>query len=296
LTNPSKRSQKRFWILGLITLALFWSGGFYIGAQDLLSQFRKVQDYPVLILTENENLVPQKFLQEIEKRLPVRFTVQVATDPDSFIERAAASDLLWARKDWIQRTELHLTNFKSDPRVEGLLKRHLSADFFDPADTSSTLLPVLWTLPMIRVRPKTNAKDLATLTKLPGLIQWPFWGLSDFYSGFQFPEAATEKSEAAWMLLPSSQITPEIESKTEAWFPSSPVRPLLVCLSFVENAKIPIALKRRLVEILMDPRFIARTAAQTGLATTVVQAEELLPPWQRASSLRKIGLNRLQRP
>ena len=290
--------RPRFLILFISTLALFTGGGFYVGSKGLLDKFRQVRSYDVLILTENENLFSPRLMNELQKQLPLQFKVVVASDPDTFIEMAAGADILWARKDWILKTELRLTDFKSNHQVDQMLSRSLSADFFNPIDTSSTLLPILWTLPIIRIKNKTAAVEgLEALVKLPGEMNWPFWGLEDFFSGFRFPAVITASAQGpTWTLLPSSLIPVDLESKTDFWFPSQRIRPLVVCLSFVENGKIPLSLKENMIAKLMEPRFVAKIAAETGLATTIVQAEELLPPWQRASSLRKIGLNRLQRP
>lgn len=288
---------KRFWILLVTTLVLFTAGGFYVGSQGLLDKFREVRSYEVLILTEDEDLLPSRMIEELQKTQPLQFKIVVASDPDAFVEKAASADILWARKDWIVKTELRLSDFKSDRSVEDLLSRSLSADFFNPIDTSSTLLPFLWTLPVIRIKPKTQVPSLEALVKVPGEVNWPFWGLADFFSGFQFPDTPTPSAPSiVWTLLPSSQIPVELEAKTEFWFPPNRIRPLVICLAFVENNKIPASVKASLISKLSEPRFTARIAADTGLATTIVQAEELLPPWQRASSLRKIGLNRLQRP
>lgn len=287
----------RSWILLVTTLVLFTAGGFYVGSKGLLDKFREVRSYEVLILTEDEDLLPTRMIEELQKTQPLQFKIVVASDPDAFIEKAASADILWARKDWILKTELRLSDFKSNKQVEDLLSRSLSADFFNPIDTSSTLLPFLWTLPVIRIKPKTAAPNLDALVKMPGEVTWPFWGLADFFSGFQFPDStASADHPAVWTLLPSSQIPVALEAKTEFWFPAHRIRPLVICLAFVENNKVPPSVKADLISKLSEPRFTAKIAADTGLATTVVQAEELLPPWQRASSLRKIGLNRLQRP
>ncbi|MFN7728691.1 MAG: hypothetical protein ACK5P7_06015 [Bdellovibrio sp.] len=290
--------RPRFLILFISTLALFTGGGFYVGSEGLLDKLRQVRSHDVLILTENKNLFSPRLMNELQKQLPLQFKVVVASDPDTFVELAASADILWARKDWILKTELRLTDFKSNHQLDQRLARALSADFFSPTDTSSTLLPILWTLPVIRIKAKTiNVPNLEALVKLPGEKSWPFWGIEDFFSGFRFPPPLPTPTQGpTWTLLPSSMIPIDLESRTDFWFPSQRIRPLVVCLSFVENGKLPLSIKEDMVIKLMEPRFIAKIATETGLATTIVQAEELLPPWQRASSLRKIGLNRLQKP
>lgn len=284
--------DRRFWILFIMTLALFAGGGFYLGYSGLMETLRAARATPVRVLTEQGFLFPDSLKSALESRLPIRLEIEVAEDPDAFLEKAARADLLWARKDWILRTELLLKDFKSEIGLQRKLNQSLSADFFDPEETSSTLLPLLWTLPVVRVPPGRKNQTAEELWSKPGSIRWPFWGLKDHFPGVPEPKAGPEQ----WILFPVSAQTSEIQSFGDLWFPAEKLKPLVICLSFVENDRIPASLKGRIVDEWLDPRLISRLAADSDMAITLVQAEELLPPWKRASALRKIGLGNLLRP
>jgi hypothetical protein len=287
--------RRRFLILFILTLVLFSGGGFFLGFSGLLDQLREANRTKVVLLTEKNFLFPDFFHRQLEEQFSIRFEIEIAEDPDSFLEKAADADLLWARKDWILKTELHLKDFKSSRSTQDTLVRSLSADFFDPEETSSTLLPILWTLPVMRVK-EALIKSEKDFAHHRGDIRWPFWGLREYFS--EVPEegkGASEKEEA-WILFPSSTQTPEIEKFGDPWFPEQKIRPLVICLAFVENDRLSSSLKERLVQAWIEPKLLAKLAAESQMAITLVQAEELLPPWQRASALRKIGLTHLERP
>ena len=267
-----------------------------MGYQGLMTRLHRAQTWEVVILTEKDFLFPENFKTSLESKLPIHFKVEVAQDPDSFLEKAASADLLWARKDWIIKTEFHLTDFKSQKNMAELLSRSLSADFFDPEETSATLLPLLWTLPLVRLKISKAPRNLHDLFQLPGRIQWPFWGLEDFFPDLPKDFVTSSASKEQWMLFPYSIQNPETEKYGLLWFPEKKIRPFVIYLAFVENEKLPLSLKQQLLTSFIETRSLAHLAFETKMALTLVQAEELLPPWQRASALRKIDLSHLGRP
>jgi len=293
-------------VISFFLLALFFAGGFtisYVGWDQRLHQFGALH---LTVLTEKDFLFPPDFKESLESQLPVKFDVEVAEDPDSFMEKASRVDLLWARKDWILKTELRLKDFKSDPALEGLLLRALSVDFFDPDENSSTLLPLLWTLPLIRVFPGPAVSEMASgrfhpehfLEKQNGEIRWPFWGLADYFPilNSAAPQPPLTHTKKEWILYPLTAQTAELEKSGELWFPAQKIKPLLICLSFVENERVPVSLKEKLVQAWMNPGLLARLASTSSMGITLVEAEELLPPWQRASALRLVDVAHLARP
>ena len=267
-----------------------------MGSQGWMTRFHRAQTWEVVILTEKESLFPEDFKNSLESKLPIHFKIEVAQDPDSFLEKASQADLLWARKDWILKTEFQLTDFKSQKKMSELLSRSLSADFFDPEETSATLLPFLWTLPLVRIKGEKNPRQLKELFQLPGKVQWPFWGLEDFFPDLPKDFSSNTNGKEQWVLFPYSTQNPEMEKYGTLWFPEKKIRPFVIYLAFVENAKLPLSVKQEIISEWLDPRLMAHMTFDTKMALTLVQAEELLPPWQRASALRKVDLSHLQRP
>lgn len=242
-------------------------------------------------------LFTDEFIRHIEIETGLKLVVDTISDPDIFLEKAPQYDLLWARQDWLVGTELHFYDFGQDPASGQFLVSQLSADFYDPIKKGSSMIPLLWTLPMIlKIQDLSKTTSVSDLLKTPGTLDWPFEGIEKFFPGLD-PGSVTSSQEKTpgWRL---TRLTlPENQNRTESdwWFPQEKIRPFVVSLAFVENPRFSESEKFRILKIWMESRPLARLASASLLAITLVSAEELLPPLQRASCLRRIGLERLGR-
>lgn len=292
---------RHFFALWVLVGVIFTSFGFVLGYSGYFSKigFHKHLNSELRILTESSLLFTDEFVRHIEIETGLKLVVDTISDPDTFLEKASQYDLLWARQDWLVGTELHFYDFAQDPVSGQFLASQLSADFYDPIKKGSSMIPLLWTLPMVVKSQDLDLGKIVSVSDLlnkPGTLDWPFDGIEKFFPGLD-PErvSSSQGKTPEWRL---TRLTlPENQNRTDSdwWFPQDKIRPFVVSLSFIENPRFSESEKFRILKIWMESRALSRLASASLMAITLVSAEELLPPLQRASCLRRIGLERLGR-
>lgn len=296
-------SRSKFYFLYSAILALFFSAGIYIGRADLVRIYQSYKSKPIVLLVENSSLAPKEFTDSIEKKFNFKIEIRVAQDSDQFIEQSPAADILFARTSWIEKAELHLSRPNANLSLQDKLQRSLSADFYAATLSSENVFPLLWSIPLIRIPKLSTAPqnlDTLELLKLTGQNLWPYWGLEEFLSekpmtinSFKQNQAGENSKKINWWIVPSSKISQDFESQTKEFVLKRKTKIFVVSLAFVENDHLSNSEREDFLSYLIDPHFAAFVAKKTGLATTVVQSEELLDPWQRASSLRLLKLDKV---
>lgn len=290
-----------WWIVtSILTLSLV--AGLAVGYYDLFKRYQDFQSYEIKVLTENENLAPLILLNKISKKIPVKFKVIAVKDPDQFNEQAAQADLLWARRDWITNTELKLQSFFESTNVKNIIDSQIASDFLNSLNQSEHKyeeLPYQWTVPLILVSKKYSKEQIQNLNlnTQAGSSEWPYWGLQDFLLREKLNYTSDNAGDFFWKIVPASSWDANHESD---WLPifsynNLQTKLFIVDLAFVDNQKIPLNLKEQLLEILFDTEIASEFAAATNLATTIIQAEELLSPRLRASSIRQFNLDRIKK-
>lgn len=286
----------------LAILALFFSAGIYIGRTDLIRIYQSYKSKPIVLLVEHSSLAPKEFIESIEKNFSLKIDVRVAQDPDQFIEQSPTADILFARTSWIEKAELHLSRPNTNLNLQDKLQRSLSADFYAATLSSENVFPLLWSIPLIRIPKSAPAQNIETsqLLKLSGQNQWPYWGLEDFIpekiistNNLAQNSASENSAKINWWIIPSSRINQDFESKSKEFSLKNKTKIFVVSFAFVENDHMTNSEREELLSYLIDPHFAAFLAKKTALATTVVQSEELLDPWQRASALRLLNLEKV---